>query len=65
MLTYRIQICGKEWILRHPDQTLPLLQCKEKEDVIKLLPDYFKKRKVQAIVNVLNDTGQFEQRLEF
>ena len=41
------------------------MQCKYKEDVIKLLPDYFKKRKEKALVDVLNNSGQFENRLEF
>jgi len=64
MLTYRIQMCGNEWILRHPDYTLPVIQHADKEYLITLLPDHFKKRKEKAFVDVLDDWGRFERRLE-
>ena len=66
MITYKVQPCGSEFILRHPDHCLPLLQCKTQQEVIDKLPEYFKKLKDERCkVQIIDAMGNYEYTLEF
>ncbi|MDB5284263.1 MAG: hypothetical protein JWO06_3338 [Bacteroidota bacterium] len=63
-MIYRLQKSGEDWILRHPDKTFPLLT-HNKEALISLIQDYFKKRKEKATLDILDDWDRPEGRKEF
>ncbi len=62
---YRVQISGSYWILRHPEQALPLLKHNDKEEVIKQLPLYFKRTGQKALVKIMDDFGRIMEEREF
>lgn len=67
MITYRIQVSGEGWILRHPDYQYPELFNRDKQALIEELQAYFdnKKPKQAATVRVLDKWGNLEQVLEY
>ena len=65
MIVYRVQPYGNEFILRHPDRCLPVIQCKTQQEVIDKLPEYFAKSKVPCKVQIIDADGRFQHTLEF
>ena len=65
MIVYRVQIYGNEFILRHPDHCVPLIQCKTQQEVIDKLPEYFAKSKLRCKVQVIDAEGRYQHTLEF
>ena len=64
MENHRIQICGKDWILRDPNSMVPLLLNHNKDEIIAQLPGYFRKRKMKVTVDVMDESGFPEKSLQ-
>ena len=62
---YRVQMSAGDWILRHPEHPIALLKHTDKEELIKLLPFYFKRTKEPVTLKILSDFGVPMDELTF